>query len=245
MGVSYPAPSNLSYLWNFGVYALACLGIQIVTGIILAMYYVPDINLAFSSVEYIMRDVNMGWMLRYIHANGASMFFIVVYLHTFRGVYYSSFTSPREDLWIVGVIILLLMIITAFMGYVLPWGQMSYWGATVITNLVTAVPIIGRDILEWFWGGFAINKATLTRFFSLHYLLPFVITALVGIHLILLHEHGSSNPIGVAAEHDKVTFTPYYTIKDLYGVIWFLVFFCYIFIFFSQYSRPSRQLCAG
>jgi ubiquinol-cytochrome c reductase cytochrome b subunit len=245
-GNSYPAPSNLSYLWNFGIYALICLVIQIVTGIILAMHYTPEINLAFYSVEHIMRDVNYGWLIRYIHANGASMFFIVVYLHSFRGLYYSSFTYPRQALWIIGVAILLLMIITAFLGYVLPWGQMSFWGATVITNLLTAIPIIGKEIVTWLWGGFSINNATLNRFFSLHYLLPFVIVGLVGIHLLLLHESGSNNPTGTPADHDKSSFTPYYIIKDLYGIIIFLIFFSF-FVFFApnKLGHPDNYLPAS
>jgi ubiquinol-cytochrome c reductase cytochrome b/c1 subunit len=243
---TYPAPINLTYFWNFGIYALICLVIQILTGILLAMHYTPDINLAFISVEHIMRDVSLGWLLRYVHANGASMFFIVVYIHTFRGLYYSSFMSPREDLWIVGVIILLCMIITAFMGYVLPWGQMSFWGATVITNLITAVPVVGKDILVWLWGGFAINNATLNRFFSVHYLLPFLILGLVGLHIVLLHEHGSNNPVGVMSEHDKVAFTPYYTVKDFHGAVWFLVFFT-IFVFFAPNTlgHPDNYLPAN
>jgi ubiquinol-cytochrome c reductase cytochrome b/c1 subunit len=245
-GGNYPAPSNLSYLWNFGVYSLICLAVQIVSGIILAMHYTPEIDLAFISVEHIMRDVNYGWLVRYIHANGASMFFIVVYLHSFRNLYYSSFTHPRQFLWIVGVAILLLMIITAFLGYVLPWGQMSFWGATVITNLITAIPVIGKEIVIWLWGGFSINNATLNRFFSLHYLLPFVIAGLVGLHLLLLHEVGSNNPTGLPADHDKSTFTPYYTIKDLYGVIIFLIFFSF-FIFFApnKLGHPDNYLPAS
>jgi len=182
--ISYPAPSNITYFWNFGIYALVCLLLQVITGIALAMHYAPEVNLAFYSVEHIMRDVNFGWLLRYLHANGASMFFIVVYTHTFRGLFYSSFLFPKEPLWIIGVIILLLMIITAFLGYVLPWGQMSFWAATVITNLVSAVPFIGNDIVIWLWGGYSVDNATLNRFFSLHYLLPFVIFALVFLHII-------------------------------------------------------------
>lgn len=228
---TYPAPANLNYNWNYGVYAIAMLAVQTITGILLAMRYTPQISYAFSSVEYLMRDVEYGWLLRYIHANGASVFFIVVYLHTFRGIYYGSFMYPRQTLWIIGVIILLLMIVTAFLGYVLPWGQMSYWAATVITHLLTAIPNIGYDLLYWIWGGGAINNATLNRFFSLHYLLPFVIIGLVGIHIILLHEHGSNNPIGIISNSDKMPFTPYYTVKDGYGIL--LIFlFASIFIYF-------------
>eukprot|EP01116_Phalansterium_solitarium_P017653 TRINITY_DN43_c0_g2_i1.p1 TRINITY_DN43_c0_g2~~TRINITY_DN43_c0_g2_i1.p1 ORF type:complete len:372 (-),score=-90.82 TRINITY_DN43_c0_g2_i1:1678-2793(-) len=210
------------------------------------MNYVPEIDYALSSVEHIMREVNYGWAIRYIHANGASMFFIVVYLHTFRGLYYSSFAYPRQALWIVGVIILFLMIVTAFLGYVLPWGQMSYWGATVITNLVTALPVIGKEIVVWLWGGFAINNATLNRFFSLHYLLPFVIVGLVGIHIVLLHEHGSNNPIGILSKSDKMPFTPYYTVKDSFGTILFF-FFAAIFIYFmpNVLGHPDNYLPAN
>jgi len=245
--VTYPSPANLTYFWNFGIYAMVCLGIQILTGILLAMHYTPNIDLAFISVEHIMRDVNNGWLLRYVHSNGASMFFIVVFLHTFRGLYYGSYLYPRQILWLVGVVILLLMIVTAFMGYVLPWGQMSFWGATVITNLFSAIPYIGKDIVLWLWGGFAIDNATLTRFFSLHYFLPFVIAGLVAIHLIILHEVGSSNPIGVAFKGiDYVPFTPQYTIKDLYGVILFVIFYSY-FIFFASnlLGHPDNYIPAN
>jgi quinol-cytochrome oxidoreductase complex cytochrome b subunit len=230
---TYPAPSNITYFWNFGIYALLCLFIQIITGIALAMHYAPSINLAFDSVEHIMRDVNFGWLLRYIHANGASMFFIVVYIHTFRGLYYTSYIYPKELLWSVGVIILLLMIITAFLGYVLPWGQMSFWGATVITNLVSAVPYIGNDIVIWLWGGYAIDNATLNRFFSFHYLFPFIILALAGLHLVFLHEFGSNNPLGVFFRFDGLPMYPYYIYKDLLGVLCFMFFLLYLY-FFSQ-----------
>jgi len=228
----YPAPSNITYFWNFGIYSFLCLFIQILTGIFLAMHYAPHVNLAFDSVEHIMRDVNYGWLLRYIHANGASMFFIVVYIHTFRGLYYSSYLYPKEALWSVGVIILLIMILTAFMGYVLPWGQMSFWGATVITNFVTAVPFVGTDIVYWIWGGYSIDNATLNRFFSFHFLFPFIILALVGVHIIFLHEYGSNNPLGIAFGVDSVYMYPYYIIKDVLGVLFFLAFFSF-FIFFA------------
>jgi len=230
-GINYRAPSNLSTLWNFGVYSLVCLLTQILSGIVLAMHYTAHIDLAFLSIEHIMRDVNYGWLIRYIHANGASMFFIVVYMHTFRGLYYSSYTQPRQLLWNVGVTILFLMIATAFMGYVLPWGQMSFWGATVITNLFSAIPYLGSDIVIWLWGGYSIANATLVRFFSLHYIFPIIIAALVGLHLQLLHVSGSSNPIGQNVNPSKIFFTPYYLVKDLFGVITFLVFFT-IFVFF-------------
>lgn len=228
----YPAPVNLNYFWNFGVYSLICLAIQIITGIILAMHYTAAIDFAFSSLQHLARDVNYGWLLRYVHANGASMFFIAVYIHTFRGLYYSSYTHPRQMLWIVGVFILLFMIITAFLGYVLPWGQMSFWGATVITNLVTAIPDIGSEILTWIWGGFAINNATLNRFYSLHFVLPFVILALVALHLILLHKYGSNNPLGIPFYPDGTRFSPYYIVKDVYGASIFLIVYA-LFVFFA------------
>lgn len=244
--IVYPSPINLTYMWNFGVYALVCLGVQLLTGIFLAMHYVPEQTLAFLSVEHIMRDVNAGWMLRYIHANGASMFFIVVYLHTFRGLYYGSYVHPRQLLWGVGVVILLLMILTAFMGYVLPWGQMSFWAATVITNLVSAVPKIGSDIVVWIWGGYSVDNATLNRFFSLHYLMPFVIVGLVGLHLILLHTHTSNNPLGVEFGKDSVPFYPYYVVKDLYGVVLFLLLFS-LFLFFAPnlLGHPDNYIPAN
>jgi ubiquinol-cytochrome c reductase cytochrome b subunit len=238
-GIAYPTPTNLSYLWNFGVYALVCLVVQILTGIFLAMHYTPEQSLAFSSVEHIMRDVNDGWLLRYIHANGASMFFIVVYLHTLRGLYYSSYTHPRQLLWIVGVAILFLMIVTAFMGYVLPWGQMSFWGATVITNLVSAVPFVGNDIVIWLWGGYSVDNATLNRFFSLHFTFPFVIAALVAVHILLLHRDGSNNPLGIDFQIDNSTFHPYYIVKDLYGTVLFLAFFSVFVFFFPNYLGHS------
>jgi len=244
--IAYPAPSNITYFWNFGIYSLVCLGIQIITGIALAMHYAPEVNLAFYSVEHIMRDVNYGWALRYIHANGASMFFIVTYIHVFRGLYYGSYVYPKEPLWIVGVIILLLMILTAFMGYVLPWGQMSFWGATVITNLVSAVPFVGNDIVVWLWGGYSVDNATLNRFFSFHYLFPFIITGLVGVHLVFLHEYGSNNPLGVHFKVDSIPMYPYYIIKDLYGVILFLMFFA-AFVFFAPNAlgHPDNYIPAN
>lgn len=245
-GISYPAPINLSYFWNFGFYSLICLVIQLLTGIFLAMHYTPEQTLAFISVEHIMRDVNYGWLLRYIHANGASMFFIVVYIHVFRGLYYSSYVAPRQPLWNVGVIILLLMILTAFMGYVLPWGQMSFWAATVITNLFSAIPVIGQDIVIWLWGGFSVDNATLNRFFSLHYLMPFVIFGLVFVHLILLHEHGSNNPLGVKFDVDAIYFFPYYIIKDAFGITLFLLFFSIFLFFMPNYlGHPDNYIPAN
>ena len=194
---TYPTPGNLNYWWNFGSLAGIILVIMIVTGVVLAMHYTPHADLAFDSVERIMRDVNYGWLMRYIHMNGASMFFLIVYIHMFRGLYYGSYKYPRELLWILGVVILLLMIATAFMGYVLPWGQMSYWAATVITNLFSAIPLVGEKIVTLLWGGFTVGNPTLNRFFSLHYLLPFVIVAVVVLHLMALHQHGSNNPLGI------------------------------------------------
>lgn len=230
--IDYPTPSNITYAWNFGVLAGLCLVIQLITGILLAMHYTPHVELAFLSVEHIMRDVNYGWLLRYVHANGASMFFIVVYVHIFRGLYYGSYNRPRRALWNIGVLILLLMMATAFMGYVLPWGQMSFWGATVITNLFSAIPVVGEQIVYWLWGGFSVDNATLNRFFSLHYLMPFVIAGLAGLHLIVLHMSGSNNPLGVWSSRDRVPFTPYFYVKDLYGVILFGLFFSF-FVYFS------------
>ncbi len=229
--VYYPVPSNITYFWNFGALAIICLLVQIITGIGLAMHYTPNVDLAFFSVEHIMRDVNYGWLLRYSHANGASMFFIVVYLHMFRGLYYGSYTYPREALWCSGVVIYILMMVTGFIGYVLPWGQMSFWGATVITNLFSAFPLIGNEIVYWLWGGFSVDNPTLNKFFSLHYLLPFVIVGFVILHLILLHEYGSNNPLGVRAIVDYMPFTPYAIYKDLFSIIIFFMIFG-IFVFF-------------
>jgi ubiquinol-cytochrome c reductase cytochrome b subunit len=229
--ISYPVPSNINYNWNYGIYAFVCLAVQILTGIFLAMHYTPNINLAFISVEHIMRDVNFGYLLRYLHANGASMFFTVVYIHTFRGLYYSSFLYPRHWLWIVGVIILLLMILTAFLGYVLVWGQMSFWAATVITNLCSAIPFIGQDIVIWLWGGYSIDNSTLNRFFSLHFVFPFIILALAFIHLIFLHEYKSNNPLGIEAEVDSISFFPYFIIKDLFGLLIFFLPLVYLLAF--------------
>ena len=230
----YPTPKNLTYWWNFGSLAGIILVIMIVTGITLAMHYTPHADLAFDSVERIMRDVNYGWLLRYIHMNGASMFFLIVYIHLFRGLYYGSYKYPRELLWILGVVILLLMIATAFMGYVLPWGQMSYWAATVITNLFSAVPLVGNKIVTLLWGGFTVGNPTLNRFFSLHYLLPFVIVAVVGLHLLALHQHGSNNPLGIDTRgpQDTMPFHPYHTIKDSFGLCVALLIFAF-FVFYA------------
>lgn len=246
MLIDLPAPSNLTYMWNFGSLLGLCLIVQLASGIFLAMHYCAHIDLAFVSVEHIMRDVNAGWALRYIHANGASMFFIMVYLHIGRGLYYGSYTKPREMVWGVGVIILILMMATAFIGYVLPWGQMSYWGATVITNLISAIPFIGTDIVEWVWGGFSVNNATLNRFFSFHYLLPFVLAALAVVHLLALHVNGSNNPLGVDGNIDKVPFHPYYTTKDLFGYALFAIFFAF-FVFFAPnvLGHPDNYIPAN
>src|SRR5438552_3202090 len=195
--IAFPNPRNLNYWWTFGGMLSFMLAAQIATGIVLAMHYTAVSNLAFNSVEHIMRDVNYGWLMRYLHSNGASMFFVAVYIHIARGLYYGSYKEPREVLWILGVIILLLMMATAFMGYVLPWGQMSFWAATVITNLFSAIPVVGQDIVTLLWGGFTVGNPTLNRFYSLHYLLPFVIVAVVGMHLLALHQHGSNNPFGI------------------------------------------------
>ncbi len=228
----FPTPKNFNYFWNFGALAMVNLLIMIATGVFLAMHYVPDQSMAFDSVEHIMRDVNFGWLLRYVHANGASMFFIVVYIHIFRGMYYGSYKSPRELLWIIGVVLLLLMMAIAFMGYVLPWGQMSFWGATVITNLFSAIPLVGQGIVTWLWGGFAVGDPTLNRFFSLHYLLPFVLTGVIFLHITALHITGSNNPLGIEVKGpaDTLPFHPYYTMKDSVGIcVYLLVFACLVF----------------
>ena len=233
--IDYPAPRNLNYLWNFGSLAGIVLVIMIVTGILLAMQYTPHVDHAFDSVERIMRDVNYGWLIRYMHMNGASFFFILVYAHMLRGLYYGSYKAPREVLWGLGVIILLLMMATAFMGYVLPWGQMSFWGATVITNPFSAIPWgIGDALVTWLWGGFSVDNPTLNRFFALHYLLPFIIVAVVFLHLWALHVFGSNNPLGIDATgpQDKIPFHPYYTVKDLLGLGVFLIIFA-AFIFYA------------
>ena len=230
--IEYPTPANLSYFWGYGSMAGIFLGLQIVTGILLAMHYTPHVDLAFNSVEHIMRDVNGGWLLRYLHANGASLFFFVVYIHVGRGLYYGSYAAPRHILWIIGVVIIILMMATAFMGYVLPWGQMSFWAATVITNLFSAIPVVGPSIVEWLWGGFSVDNATLNRFFSFHYLLPFILAGAVIAHSVSLHEVGSNNPLGISALSDKIAFHPYLWIKDVFG--WLLIGFVYLaFVFYS------------
>ncbi len=235
--MSLPTPKNLNYWWTFGGILTLCLGVQIVTGIVLAMHYVPNVEMAFESVERIMRDVNGGWLIRYVHANGASMFFIAAYIHMLRGLYYGSYKAPREMIWIVGCLIFFLLIGTAFLGYVLPWGQMSFHGAVVITNLIGSIPVVGGPILTWLQGGPAIDNATLNRFFSLHYLLPFVIAGCVVLHMWALHHAGQNNPVGVLIPKDRqakdtVPFHPYYTVKDGFAIILFLLLFAY-FVFFN------------
>jgi quinol-cytochrome oxidoreductase complex cytochrome b subunit len=247
IGSGYPAPKNLSYMWNFGSLAGLALVIMIVTGILLAMQYTAHVDYAFDSVERIMRDVNFGWMLRYIHMNGASFFFIVVYIHIFRGLYYGSYKAPRELLWMIGVVILLLMMATAFMGYVLPWGQMSFWGAKVITNLFSAVPVFGEGIVTWLWGGFTVDNPTLNRFYALHYLLPFIIVGVVVLHLWALHQFGSNNPLGIDTKgpQDKIPFHPYYTAKDAFGIGAFLVVFAAVVFFIPNYmGHPDNYIPA-
>ena len=244
----YPTPKNLNYWWNFGSLAGITLVIMIVTGVILSMHYTAHVDHAFQSVERIMRDVNYGWLIRYIHANGASFFFIVVYIHIFRGFYYGSYKAPRELLWILGVVILLLMMATAFMGYVLPWGQMSFWGATVITNLFSAIPLVGESIVTLLWGGFSVDNPTLNRFFSLHYLLPFVIVGVVVLHIVALHRFGSNNPLGidVRGEQDTVSFHPYYTVKDMFGLSAFLTIMAAIVFFLpNSMGHPDNYIPAN
>jgi ubiquinol-cytochrome c reductase cytochrome b subunit len=230
--IDYPTPLNINYMWNFGSMAGLFLVIQILTGIFLAMHYTPHIDLAFLSVEHIMRDVNHGWLIRYLHANGASFFFFVVYVHIARGLYYGSYQKPRGFTWVLGVILLILMMATAFMGYVLPWGQMSFWAATVITNLFSAFPFVGEAVVSWLWGGFSVDNATLNRFFSFHYLLPFLIAAVTIIHLAVLHQNGSNNPLGVNGSVDKISFFPYFVFKDLFSWLIIGLFFS-LFVYFT------------
>nr|NP_861514.1 cytochrome b [Elephantulus sp. VB001]YP_010947188.1 cytochrome b [Elephantulus myurus]WGO62115.1 cytochrome b [Elephantulus myurus]BAC78437.1 cytochrome b [Elephantulus sp. VB001] len=227
--VDLPAPSNISSWWNFGSLLGLCLMIQIMTGLFLAMHYTSDTMTAFSSVTHICRDVNYGWLIRYMHANGASLFFICLFIHVGRGIYYGSYLFTET--WNIGVILLLITMATAFMGYVLPWGQMSFWGATVITNLLSAIPYIGTTLVEWIWGGFSVDKATLTRFFAFHFILPFIIAALAMVHLLFLHETGSNNPTGLISDSDKIPFHPYYTIKDFLGVILVLLLLLSLVLF--------------
>jgi len=246
--VAYPTPRNLNYWWTFGGILAVMLAVQIVTGIVLAMHYTPHVDHAFNSVETIMRDVNYGWLLRYVHSNGASMFFLAAYIHMLRGMYYGSYKEPREVLWILGVILLLLMIMTGFMGYVLPWGQMSFWAATVITNLFSAIPGVGEPIVTWLWGGFAVGNPTLNRFYSLHYLLPFVIAGVVVLHIWALHVAGQNNPTGIEPQSDKdtVAFTPYATVKDALGLsLFFIVFAWFVYYVPNYLGHPDNYIPAN
>ncbi|HLM10792.1 MAG TPA: cytochrome b N-terminal domain-containing protein [Reyranella sp.] len=245
---TFPTPRNFNYFWNFGAIATVMLVLMIATGVVLATNYTPHVLMAFDSVERIDRDVPQGWLIRDLHMNGASFFFIAVYIHIFRGMYYGSYKAPRELLWILGVIIFLLMMATAFMGYVLPWGQMSFWGATVITNLFSAIPVVGESITTWLWGGFAIDNPTLNRFYALHYLLPFIIVAVVALHVIALHVHGSNNPLGIDPKgpQDTVPFHPYYTMKDGFGVVVFLIIYAGFTFFAPDYmGHPDNYIPAN
>ncbi|WP_395709901.1 cytochrome bc complex cytochrome b subunit [Reyranella sp.] len=230
---TFPTPRNFNYFWNFGAIATVMLVLMIATGVVLATNYTPHVLMAFDSVERIDRDVPQGWLIRDLHMNGASFFFIAVYIHIFRGMYYGSYKAPRELLWILGVVIFLLMMATAFMGYVLPWGQMSFWGATVITNLFSAIPVVGDSIVTWLWGGFSVDNPTLNRFYAFHYLLPFVIVAVVALHVVALHVHGSNNPLGIDPKgpQDTVPFHPYYTMKDGFGVVVFMIVYAGVVFF--------------
>ena len=240
--LTFPTPRNLNVWYTFGGILAFFLGLQIATGIVLAMHYTPDAERAFDSIEHIMRDVNSGWLIRYLHSNGASMFFLAVYIHMFRGLYYGSYKAPRELLWILGVLLYTLMILTAFLGYTLPWGQMSFWAATVITSLFSALPGIGEPIVQWLWGGFGVDSPTLNRFFSLHYLLPFVLVGLVVLHIWALHVPGNNNPLGidVKSPRDTVPFHPYYTVKDFFYLTCFLILFAY-FVFFAPEALSSPE----
>ena len=248
VGAGYPVPRNINYWWNFGFLAMICLGIQIVTGIVLAMHYAANAGVAFNSTEHIMRDVNWGWLMRYAHANGASAFFVVIYIHIFRGFFFGSYKAPREMVWLLGVVIFLLMMATAFMGYVLPWGQMSFWGAKVITGLFGAIPLVGEPIQQWLLGGFSPDNAALNRFFSLHYLLPFVIVGVVVLHIWALHIPGSSNPTGVEvkSESDTIPFFPYFIAKDGWAALAFLFLYCAMVFFAPNYlGHPDNYIPAN
>ena len=247
--VAYPTPKNLNYLWTFGAILSFMLVAQIITGVVLAMHYTPEVTLAFNSVENIMRDVNWGWALRYAHANGASMFFLAVYIHIFRGMYYGSYKEPRELLWILGVVIFMVMMATGFLGYVLPWGQMSFWAATVITNLFSALPWVGPSITTWLLGGYSVDNATLNRFFALHYLLPFIIVAIVALHVWALHVTGQNNPTGVEVKdvkRDTVPFTPYATMKDGFAIGVFVLLYAWMTFFVPNYlGHPDNYIEAN
>ncbi|MFC4347828.1 cytochrome bc complex cytochrome b subunit [Kordiimonas lipolytica] len=247
VGVDTPTPRNLNYWWNFGSLAGLMLMVQIISGIVLAMHYTPNTLMAFDSVERIMRDVNYGWLIRYMHANGASFFFIAVYIHILRGLYYGSYKAPREVLWMLGLVIFLLMMATAFMGYVLPWGQMSFWGATVITNLFSAIPVVGDSIVTLLWGGFSVDNPTLNRFFSLHYLLPFVITGVVILHIWAKKVSDSGNPLGidVKSSADQIPFHPFYTVKDAFGAaVFFAIFALFLFYMPNALGHPDNYIPA-
>ena len=245
----YPTPKNLNYWWTFGGILTFFLIIQIITGLVLAMHYVAHADLAFGSVEHIMRDVNYGWLIRYLHANGSSMFFLAVYIHIFRALFYGSYKAPREMIWIIGMFIYLLMMATAFMGYVLPWGQMSFWAATVITNLFSAIPLVGESITSWLWGGYAVGSPTLTRFFSLHYLMPFLIFGLVILHIWALHIPGNNNPVGIDIKQpskETVPFHPYIVIKDFYALLIFLIIFSgFVFFVPNVLGHPDNYIEAN
>lgn len=236
---NYKVYRNLSYYWNFGFLSMMCLVIQLLTGVFLSMSFIADSNLAFLSVEHIMRDINNGWLIRYIHATGASFFFIRVYIHIFRGLYYKSYIYPRQFVWIVGMVILILLILIAFLGYVLPWGQMSFWAATVITSLFSAIPLIGDVVVIWLWGGYAVDGSTLTRFYSLHFLCPFILVFLVFIHIFLLHIWGSTNPLGIEIRFDKISFGPYFIIKDFFSLLVFFFFFILMVSFWPNFLGHS------
>lgn len=242
----YKTPANFNYFFNFGFLSLICLVVQIITGLILSMHYVANWEYAFASVEHIMRDVNYGSFVRYLHANGASMFFFVVYIHIFKNLYYGSFMYPRRAVWVIGVFIFILMILTAFTGYVLPWGQMSFWAATVITNLCSAIPYVGVDLVEWIWGGFSVDNPTLKRFYTIHFLMPFVILALALLHIVVLHHWGSNNPLGIGAKLDNKRFTPYFMLKD-FSFFFFFVLFAGYFVFFmpNVLGHPDNYIPAN
>jgi len=244
--VVYPTPAAITYLWNFGIIAAGVLVLQIITGMALAMHYTPQVTLAFASVDHIMRDLSYGWLLRYLHTTGASFFFVTVYAHIARGMYYGSYTYPRHLVWWSGLVLYILMMATAFLGYVLPWGQMSFWGATVITNFFSVIPVYGPDIVVWLWGGPSIDNATLNRFFSLHYLCPFLIVAVTLIHLLLLHEMQSSNPLGISSVTDRIPFYPYFYVKDVLGILYFAFVFCIFLFFFPEaLNHPDNYIQAN
>ncbi len=247
----YPTPKNLNYFWSFGALSGICLIIQILTGLFLSMHYVPEIDFAFLSIEHIMRDVNYGWVLRYLHANGASMFFLMILFHILRNLYFGSYLTPRISLWLSGILIFVLIMATAFMGYVLPWGQMSFWGATVITNLFSAIPIYGLTIVEWLWGGFSVDQATLNRFYSLHFFLPFIISAIAFLHITLLHEVGSSDPISLDSNKNflhpaPITFFSYFFVKDIFAFFIILIIFFFIIFFMPNFlGHPDNYIEAN